>query len=82
MTTDVAVITHGDSIYKVKRISAEPPMYVAFVETFPLPQEHLHRDGRSMLDALRAITAHIENIERTMAAMNTMLRPYLKLVQS
>ena len=65
----VATIVHGEATYEVKRISAEPELYVAYVTSPHLPIEAIHRDGRTYGDALRTVAAHIEAYEATRAAV-------------
>lgn len=71
MTVCTIATAHG-AIYTIKRISAEPRRYVAFVEG-PVEKGPLHRDGVELSEAMEKIAACIMGAELTMDAINGLL---------
>ena len=63
----VALVRTESASYTVKRISAAPETFVAFVTAPGREEEHLHRDGRSLPAALLAISQHIDHTAATVA---------------
>lgn len=71
--TTVAVAHTQHASYFVKQISPDPLQFVAFVETPDLGISHIHRDGRTQADALRAVANHIEGVEGTLSAIANLM---------
>lgn len=64
----VTIATHRGVNYAIKQISADPKRYVAFTAA-PLAEEHLHRDGRTLEEAMAVVATSIVRAEETVAAV-------------